>query len=390
MYVPESKENFFKMLLRYLVGGTIGCYAAAPVNEVSSTQGPGSEGRGTDGDALKIFRPTDEKLCFPAIPFLMPYLGTFRVVTQTQDVDLYNLTYAHHCMDGGAAHAVAREIEAAGFDPRAEDALFPNAPLLRVAEAGDAIANAARSGQAEGNVASAGLILCSICEMGGLIYTLFLVVVATILLALLPLCNFCFQVCFDAGVAVSTAARTAAVLRKAKEKGNLPAMQARLAAGAADAAGNSGLGSASNPYTSNYSAAYDAFRIDEAALDDELRDTQMLTAQQKRALRRRAIIKAERGRSGADWPRARATGAITGAFEGAERMLRRWAWLGVPRPGDRADDKEGATTGSSSDEYESVAADDRSNPPPPPLEHAPAYADLLSRFGATPTTPLRP
>ena len=61
----------------------------------------------------------------------------------------------------------------------------------------------------------------------------------------------------------------------------------------------------------------------------------------------------------------------------------------MPRPGDRADDKEGATTGSSSDEYESVAADDRSNPNPPPLEHAPAYADLLSRFGATPTTPLR-
>lgn len=325
----------------------------------------------------------------------MPYLGTFRVVTQTVDVDLYNLTYAHHCMDGGAAHAVARELEAAGLDPRAEDALFPNAPLLRAAEAGDAIANAARSGVAESNVASAGLILCSICEMGGLIYTLFLVVTATLILALLPVCNFFFQACFDCGVAVNTAARTAAVLRKAKDKGNLQVVQARLAsaAGAVDSAGNSGLGSASMPYTSNYSAPYEPFRIDEAALDDELRDTQMLTAQQKRALRRRAIIKAERGRGGADWPRARAAGAITGAFEGAERMLRRWAWLGVPRPGDRADDKEGATTGSSSDEYESVAADDGSNPNPPPLEpapaHPPAYAELLSRFGATPTAPLR-
>jgi hypothetical protein len=114
----------------------------------------------------------------------------------------------------------------------------------------------------------------------------------------------------------------------------------------------------------------------------------MLTAQQKRALRRRAIIRTDR-----------ASGAITGAFERAERALRRWAWLGVTPlgPGDgRADDKEGgATTGSSSDEYESVAAGDDgpgaegAQPPGAAPPGAPAYAELLSRFGATPTTPLR-
>ena len=97
-----------------------------------------------------------------AVPFILPQLGTFRVVTNTIDVDLYNLTYAHHCLKDGAAHTVARSLDDAGFDARAEDALFPNAPILRAAEAGDAIANAALSGVQSSNMASAGLILCSI------------------------------------------------------------------------------------------------------------------------------------------------------------------------------------------------------------------------------------
>jgi len=395
LFIPESDENFFVMLLRYIVGGTVGCYGAAPVEQVSDTQGPGNDGRGTDGDALKLLKPGPEKLCFPAIPFILPQLGTFRVVTNTIDVDLYNLTYAHHCLKDGAAHTVARSLDDAGFDARAEDALFPNAPILRAAEAGDAIANAALSGVQSSNMASAGLILCSICEMGGLIYTLFVVVIATFLLAFLPVVNFCFQCCFD--TAVATGKATNAAVKVAQSKKLRKMAQQAVQAGAARGAMNSAMGGAmggklaqslGKSFASSSSAApYDQFSIDEAALDDELRDTQMLTAQQKRALRRRMRTQ--------DGVASRPTGgAISGALESAEQALRRWAWLGTEPSNaqtkhESTDDDVGTAT-ASSDEYDSVPALERSvHGQPPPLETAPnGYQELILRFGVTPTVPL--
>lgn len=306
-----------------------------------------------------------------AVPFILPQLGTFRVVTNTIDVDLYNLTYAHHCLKDGAAHTVARTLDDAGFDARSEDALFPNAPILRAAEAGDAIANAALSGVQSSNVASAGLILCSICEMGGLIYTLFVVVIATFLLAFLPVVNFCFQCCFD--TAVATGKATNAAVKVAQSRELRKRAQRAVKAGAARD-------------SKNVAAPYDQFSIDEAALDDELRDTQMLTAQQKRALRRRMRTQ--------DGLASRPTGAITGAMESAERALRRWARLGTEPGGAQAkhestDDDVGTAT-ASSDEYDPVPALERSiHGQPPPLETAPnGYQELISRFGVAPTVPL--
>jgi hypothetical protein len=85
---------------------------------------------------------------------------------------------------------------------------LPNAAILRGAEAVDAVLNAARSGgAAESATESAGHILCSITQLGGVLYVLFVLVIATVLLSFLPIVNFFFMLCFDtaaAGVAITT------------------------------------------------------------------------------------------------------------------------------------------------------------------------------------------
>jgi len=102
----------------------------------------------------------------------------------------------------------AREIDAYGFDARSEDPFLPNAAILRSSEAVDAVLNAARSGEAgRSSTESAGLILCSITQLGGVLYVLFVLVIATVLLSFLPVVNFFFMLCFDtaaAGVAITT------------------------------------------------------------------------------------------------------------------------------------------------------------------------------------------
>ena len=98
----------------------------------------------------------------------------------------------------------ARQIESFGYDPRSEDPFLPNAAILRSAEAVDAVLNAARSGrEAESSTASAGHILCSITQLGGVLYVLFILVIAMVLLSFLPVVNFFFQLCFDTTTAAA-------------------------------------------------------------------------------------------------------------------------------------------------------------------------------------------
>ena len=115
-------------------------------------------------------------------------------------------------------------------------------------------------------------------------------------------------------------------------------------------------------FNSNSSAPYDQFSIDETALDDEMRDTQMLTEQQKRALRRRMRTQ--------DGLASRPTGAITGAMESAERALRE-VWLGTePNSTCQTREHDGDDVGTataSSDEYDSVPALEHGVQGQPPL-----------------------
>ena len=107
----------------------------------------------------------------------------------------------------GALQRAARLIDSLGFNATSEDPFLPNAAVLRSAEAIDAVANAGRSGvSAESATASAGYILCSIVQLGGVIYVLWIVCIAILLLAFLPCVNFLFQLCFDTTVAVASTA----------------------------------------------------------------------------------------------------------------------------------------------------------------------------------------
>lgn len=59
-----SEITFWEATLRYVVSSTVGCYFVAPVREESATQGEeGAQG----GDKLFVMRPSEEKLCFPAV-----------------------------------------------------------------------------------------------------------------------------------------------------------------------------------------------------------------------------------------------------------------------------------------------------------------------------------
>lgn len=79
-----NEETFWDGLLRYVLASTIGCYLTAPTLERSTTIGDQN-----DADPLRILRPSSNKLCFPAVPFLLPEIPRFRVLTNTIGVDLY-------------------------------------------------------------------------------------------------------------------------------------------------------------------------------------------------------------------------------------------------------------------------------------------------------------
>ena len=62
--VKASEITFWEAILRYLVSSTVGCYFVAPAKTQSDTQG--DEGT-QDGDRMFVMRPSEEKLCFPAV-----------------------------------------------------------------------------------------------------------------------------------------------------------------------------------------------------------------------------------------------------------------------------------------------------------------------------------
>ena len=60
-----SEVSLWEAAIRYVVSSTIGCYFVKPEKTPVSTFGGGSFGG--DGDSLGVLRPTEEKLCFPAV-----------------------------------------------------------------------------------------------------------------------------------------------------------------------------------------------------------------------------------------------------------------------------------------------------------------------------------
>jgi hypothetical protein len=191
-----SEISFWEASIRYVVSSTLSCYFVAPKSVASTTQGGGG-GESPDGDTIRVLRPAERKLCFPAIPFSFPPMQSFRRLTNSEGVDLKNLTYERYCTHDGAIQETASALESVGLDPLDEDALTPNAAILRGAEAIDSVHNFRKSGSSESNRVAAGHVLCGITQLGGLIYTAFVLTVTLILLTCLPFVNFFFQLLFD-------------------------------------------------------------------------------------------------------------------------------------------------------------------------------------------------
>jgi len=269
--VKASEITFWEATLRYLVSSTVGCYFVAPAKDESDTQGEdGTE----DGDRMFVMRPSEEKLCFPAFPFAVPQLPSFRDLTGTQGVDQYALNYHDYCAgDGSAMQLTADSLEALGINPRSENPLLPNAAVLRAAEAVDSILNAADAGSPDvPNSMNAGRVLCSICQLGGLIYFTLLGFIVLVLINFLPLVNLVFQLLFDGCVACVDAVTEKRLPGKLKKPSSLCKAPTTRIAGRGKGAGK-GAGTGAS------ASAGDVSDVN-------------LTAQQLRALKRRRRLSA--------------------------------------------------------------------------------------------------
>ena len=93
-----TQDNIFVAALRYVVFSTIGCYLTEPKVQVVDTQkSSDDDGSETvDGTKLKVLRPDDSWMCFPAIPVMLPTMPTmppWRQWTKTEGIDYTKLTY---------------------------------------------------------------------------------------------------------------------------------------------------------------------------------------------------------------------------------------------------------------------------------------------------------
>ena len=318
--VPESEITFWEATLRYIVSSTVGCYFIAPVNTQPDTQGDDGT---QDGDRMFVMRPSEEKLCFPAVrtceplrtcaplpppppiphptpapvsraqfPFALPQVPAFREITRTQGVDQYKLNYHDYCHGRGSAMQVtADSLDALGIDVRKDEVLMPSAAILRSAEAVDSILNAASSGSPDvENSMNAGRILCSICQLGGLIYFTLLGLIVLVLINFLPLVNFFFQLLFDGCVACVDAVATKEGRGKLKQNAKAAKANINAARSSAKQAMSQARGAASQARgAGNPRAAFGASCFKESASNSTGgfdASSVHLTAQQLRSLKR--------------------------------------------------------------------------------------------------------
>ena len=92
--VKQSEITFWEATLRYVVSSTVGCYFVAPVKAQSDTQGDDGT---QDGDRMFVMRPSEEKLCFPAVRTCAHLRAPARAVAPSQ-LPLAVLTRLRACL----------------------------------------------------------------------------------------------------------------------------------------------------------------------------------------------------------------------------------------------------------------------------------------------------
>jgi len=199
-----SRENVFVAAIRYLVYSTIGCYLVKPKEFAVSTQSDdlNNPGQSVDGARLKVLRVDATRVCFPAIPLVVPTLPTFREFTKSQGIDYKTLTYEEFCSSEGYQQKARDFVEQfLGMKIHSENARWLGVTgFLRGAEAMDSVKNFVDSANADTGEWLIGFILCGIVELGGVIYVMVVLVILTIALPLIQMLNILVGVAFDVGV----------------------------------------------------------------------------------------------------------------------------------------------------------------------------------------------
>ena len=222
--------------LRYIVYSTVSCYLQKPsVSGIATQANTGAPNEGTDGAKLGVLRPKDEtKLCFPGIPFLVPTMLPWRVLTKTEGVDYRvrpiqtpcrllllcsvpvrilvgqkDITYEEFCTRNGAQEHTRDAIQVLGFEITSDTASWLGVGgILRVAEAVDSITSFVLAGQSSGKE-SLGLTFCGLAELGGVVFTVAVLLALLLLLPLVAGAAFVFGFVFDLLIVACAGAQAA-------------------------------------------------------------------------------------------------------------------------------------------------------------------------------------
>lgn len=238
----KSPTNWFSSALRYLIYDTVLCYmyseedgqeSATSGSQLNEADGGSALGDGTD---VKVHHST--RMCFPAIPFVVPKYPTFRELTNTQGVNFEEMSYADSCKTSTVKDAYA-QLESLGISH--DNWWAPFSLVMRTSEAIDAMRNFAGTETATTATESATLLLCGVMQLGGVLYLALLLPLVGILLICAPCAGavglLCVDVCCCLGARGAAAARRSGRSSGSGGVSRLPVPRRRGAALAASASG---------------------------------------------------------------------------------------------------------------------------------------------------------
>jgi hypothetical protein len=176
--MPASDIGYFEALLRYLVAGTAGCYLVAPEREGAESGFASASG----GTSMFVLRPEASKMCFPQIPFMLPRWRSFRELLDAEGVDWKALSYHDQCVREGAAESAYDTLDGWGV----VDLPGATGPM-RIGQAVDSVEAMAKSVTAKTKYESASWLLCSLVELGGVIYVVAVLFVISCLTICIPI-----------------------------------------------------------------------------------------------------------------------------------------------------------------------------------------------------------
>ena len=184
-YEESTEVNGFEAVLRYLVYDVALCYLYEDPVGTSDTQIDSENGASQANDGTTVVTHHSDRMCFPAIPISLPDIPTFRSITNTEGVDWNSLEYTGSCHTETIQKGM-KQLQDLGFEPT--NPFAPFALVLRSAEAVDAIRNFIASGGAATGMEAAGLLLCGVSPLGGILYiSLFIPLLSFILICATPL-----------------------------------------------------------------------------------------------------------------------------------------------------------------------------------------------------------